>query len=79
MTFMPRTRPSVEPRATQRTRLPPRCCCTSPVRWMRDALVLGVDLAGVVDLGQMAFVELGVERRADDLDDAAEFGCCYWR
>ena len=32
ITGIPRTRPSVEPRATHRTRLPPRCCCTSPVR-----------------------------------------------
>ena len=36
-----------------------------------DALVLVVDLEGVIDLGQVAFVELGVERRADDLDDLA--------
>ena len=39
---MPRTRPSVLPRATQRTRLPPRCCCTSPVEVDVDALVSGV-------------------------------------
>ena len=38
----------------------------------RDALVLGVDRQGVVDLGQVPFVELGVERRADDLDDLAD-------
>ena len=38
---LPRTRPSVLPRATQRTRPPPRCCCTSPVRLIFDALVLG--------------------------------------
>ena len=37
-TGMPRTRPSVEPRATQRTRLPPRCCCTSPVKWILNPL-----------------------------------------
>ena len=37
----------------------------------RDALVVGVDAEGVVDLRQMAFVELGVERRADDLHDMA--------
>ena len=30
--FLPRTMPSVLPRATQRTRPPPKCCCTSPVR-----------------------------------------------
>ena len=36
------------------------------------ALVFGVDLEGVVDFGQMAFLELGVEGRADDLHDAAE-------
>ena len=30
-TSMPRTMPSVEPSATHRTRLPPRCCWTSPV------------------------------------------------
>lgn len=38
VTFMPRTSPSVEPRATARTRLPPRCCCTSPVRRMLTSL-----------------------------------------
>ena len=32
ITGMPRTRPSVLPSATARTRPPPRCCCTSPVR-----------------------------------------------
>ena len=26
ITFMPRTKPSVEPKATQRIRFPPRCC-----------------------------------------------------
>ena len=31
-TSIPRTRPSVDPSATQRTRPPPRCCWTSPVR-----------------------------------------------
>ena len=46
---MPRTRPSVVPRATQRTRLPPRCCCTSPVRWILTPLWSRVDLDGVVD------------------------------
>ena len=35
---MPRTMPSVLPRATQRTRPPPRCCCTSPVRFILTPL-----------------------------------------
>ena len=30
-----------------------------------------LDRERVVDLGQVAFLELGVERRADDLDDLA--------
>ena len=72
-TFMPRIRPSVEPRATQRTRLPPRCCCTSPVRLDLDALVFAIDLDGVVDFGQVPFLEFDVERRADDLHDLANF------
>ena len=60
------------PRATHRTRLPPRCCCTSPVRLMLDAaLGLGLDLEGVVDLRQVPLLELHVERGADDLDDLA--------
>ncbi len=33
-TSTPRRRPSVEPRATARTLPPPRCCWTSPTRWM---------------------------------------------
>ncbi len=37
-----------------------------------DALVLGVDLDGVVDRRQVAFGELDVERRADDLRDVAD-------
>ena len=32
MQSWPRTMPSVLPKATQRTRPPPKCCCTSPVR-----------------------------------------------
>ena len=40
-------------------------CCTP--------LYVGVDLEGVIDLRQVAFLELGVEGRADDLDDPA--GC----
>ena len=44
-TSMPRTRPSVEPSATQRTRLPPRCCCTSPTRWSLTPFVLRIDCA----------------------------------
>ena len=39
------------------------------------ALVLGLDLHGVVDRRQVAFVELGVERRADDLRDVALLRC----
>ena len=38
---LPRTMPSVLPRATQRTRPPPRCCCTSPARSTLHALVFG--------------------------------------
>src|SRR5262249_52336120 len=33
-----------------------------------NALVLGVDLERVVDFGQVSFLELGVEGRADDLN-----------
>ena len=42
-----------------------------------DALVIAVNLDGVVDFRQVAFVELGVEGRADDLHNAAGFvgGC----
>ena len=68
----PRTRPSVLPRATQRTRPPPRCCCTSPVRLIFTPLCSDDDLHGVVDRRQVVFVELDVERRADDLRDAAD-------
>ena len=35
------------------------------------ALDIGFDREGVVDLRQVAFLELGVERRADDLHDLA--------
>ena len=73
-TSMPRSRPSVEPRATQRTRPPPRCCCTSP-RGCRARLAGTVrrhlDVEGVVDRRQVLLRELGVERRADDLRDFA--------
>src|SRR5439155_24115925 len=41
----------------------------------RDALVVGVDLHRVVDFRQVPFLELGVERRADDLHDLAGLGC----
>ena len=37
-----------------------------------DALLLGVDLHGVVDRRQVAFGELDVERRTDDLRDVAD-------
>ena len=41
------------------------------------ALVLGVDLHGVVDRRQLVFGELDVERRADDLGDVADvLGSC---
>ena len=49
------------------------------------ALVLGDDLHGVVDRRQLVLVELDVERRADDLRDAADVLClccgcsCCWR
>ena len=69
---MPRTMPSVLPRATQRTRPPPRCCCTSPVRFDLDALLLAADLHGIVDGRQLIFGEFGVEGGADDLGDAAD-------
>jgi hypothetical protein len=36
------------------------------------ALVLGVDLDGVVNLGQVIFLELGVKGRADNLYDLAD-------
>ena len=39
-TSTPRFRPSVEPRATARTRPPPRCCCTSPVSFMPSELMV---------------------------------------
>ena len=71
----PRTRPSVLPRATQRTRPPPRCCCTSPVRLILTPLCSDDDLHGVVDRRQVLLGELDVERRADDLRDAADVSC----
>ncbi len=42
------------------------------------ALVLGDDLHGVVDGRQVVFGKFDVERRADDLRDAADVlcGCC---
>ena len=40
----------------------------------RHALEVGIDLHGVVDFRQVPFLELGVERRADDLDDLARLG-----
>src|SRR5262249_37782243 len=36
-----------------------------------DTLVIGVDAQGIVNLRKMAFLELGVKGRADNLDDAA--------
>ena len=74
ITGMPRTRPSVEPRATQRTRLPPRCCCTSPVKSILIPLTSLSTCQGVVDVGQMPFVELGVEGRADHLGNPSVRG-----
>src|SRR5262249_20232408 len=37
-----------------------------------DALVIGVDSEGIVDLRQVPFFELRVKRRADDLYDLAD-------
>ncbi len=42
--------------------------------------VVTLDLEGVIDLGQVAFLELGVEGRADNLDDLADMrsvGTCH--
>ena len=40
-----------------------------------DALFVGLDGERVVDFGQVAFVELGVEGRADHLGDPSGLGC----
>ena len=37
----------------------------------RRGLLILIDAQGVIDLGQVAFFKLGVERRADDLHDLA--------
>ena len=73
-TSIPRRRPSVDPSATARTRPPPRCCCTSPTRWIDEAVVIGIDLDGVVDAGELCFGKLGVEGRADHLGDLSGGG-----
>ena len=60
--------PSVESRATARTLLPPRCCCTSLTRRVFFPPISAVDQEGVADLGKMPLLELRVEDRSDDLD-----------
>ena len=72
----PRCRPSVEPRATARTRPPPRCWATSH---HSVSLIVSPStvrststVQGVVDRRQLVLGELRVEGRADDLGDLAE-------
>ena len=69
---MPRVTPSVLLMATARTWFWPMCCCTSAVRRTGTAPLGVLEDEGVVDLGQVLGLELDVEHRADDLDDAAD-------
>ncbi len=70
----PRINPSVLPRATQRTRPPPRCCCTSPVSSRRTPLCALEIFNRVVDRRQSVLGVFHVERGADHLGNAADIG-----
>ena len=70
--FMPRVTPSVVLMATARTWFRPMCCCTSAVSRTGTPPLSSSTVERVVDLGQVLRLELDVEHRADDLDDAAD-------
>ncbi len=71
--------PSVGFIATARTRFSPRCCSTSAMTSIasRPSFAGAVNVQRVVDRGQVSGLELDVDDRPDDLDDAADllFGC----
>ena len=69
--------PSVESSATARTRLPPRCCCTSLTSRVFFPPISRIDHEGVADLGEMPLVELRVEDRSDDLDHGPLAACAH--
>ena len=66
---VPRTRPSVELMAMQRTTLSPICCATSATISLgrRCSIVNGVE-----QVRQLAVREADVQHRADDLHDRAD-------